>query len=136
MIKEIPKGFEATLKALTNYDAEPADQLIFTGNGTAFYSALMGSQVLNLSNRDWRAVQGLELAHYESNFVAGKKSLAVGVSHSGITKSTMDALAAVTACGAKTLGVTHFPDRPISKICDSTFVVGNSPDKSRCHTKA
>src|SRR5438552_3597892 len=89
MIKEIPKGFEATLRVFANFSAEPADQLVFTGNGTAFYSALMGSQVLNLSDRDWRAVQGFELAHYGSNVVAGKKSLVVGVSHSGITKSTM-----------------------------------------------
>ena len=60
----------------------------------------------------------------------------VGVSHSGITKSTLDALSAVKSHGAKTLGVTHFPERPISKVCDSTLIVGDAPDKSRCHTKA
>jgi glucosamine--fructose-6-phosphate aminotransferase (isomerizing) len=135
MIKEIPEGFRATLKAVSSFRAEPTEQLVFTGNGTAWYSAWMGAQVLNLSDRDWAAIQGFELAHYASPG-ARKKTTVVGVSHSGITKSTMDALSKEKSLGARTIGVTHFPDRPISKLCDTTLVVGNSPDKSRCHTKA
>jgi glutamine---fructose-6-phosphate transaminase (isomerizing) len=135
MIREIPTGFRSTLEVVSNFDPEPfeASELIFTGNGTAFYSAAMGPEVLNLSPRNWRAVGGLELANYEP---LKKSATVVGVSHSGITKSTMDALAKWKSNGAKTIGVTHFQDRPISKIVDRTFVVGNSPDKSRCHTKA
>jgi glutamine---fructose-6-phosphate transaminase (isomerizing) len=135
MIKEIPQGFKSTLEAVSQFRAEPTDQLVFTGNGTAFYAAWMGAQILNLSSKDWAAIQGFELAHYESPS-ARKKSTVVGVSHSGITKSTMDALSKEKSLGAKTVGVTHFPDRPISKACDTTLVVGNGPDRSRCHTKA
>lgn len=135
MIKEIPEGFRSTLKEVSNFRAEPADQLVFTGNGTAFYAAWMGGQVLNLSSKYWASVPGFELANYDSP-AAKKKTVVVGVSHSGITKYTMDALSKQKSLGAKTIGVTHFPDRPISKVCDTTFVVGNGPDRSRCHTKA
>jgi len=31
--------------------------------------------------------------------------------------------------------VTHFAESPLTKVVDETLVVGNSPDKSRCHTK-
>ena len=137
MIKDIPRGFKRTLDALSDFRTEPPvpDLLIFTGNGTAFYSAAMGSQILSLSNRDWRAEQAFELVNYQRD--PGRKSLvAVGVSHSGITKSTVEALSRERSWGAKTIGVTHFPDRPISRVSDLTLVIGDGPDKSRCHTKA
>ena len=137
MIKDIPRGFRLTLDALSDFRAEPSvtDLLVFTGNGTAFYSAAMGSQILSLSNRDWRAVQAFELVNYQRD--PGRKSMvAIGVSHSGITKSTVEALSRERSWGAKTIGVTHFPDRPISRVSDMTLVIGDGPDKSRCHTKA
>ncbi len=136
MIRDIPKGFKSTLRTISDFTLDPSaqSQLVFTGNGTALYSAMMGSQVLNLSERDWRAVPAFELVNYER---LGRKPLVtVGVSHSGITKSTLDALSRARSNGSKTIGVTHFADRPISKVVDSTLVIGDSPDKSRCHTKA
>jgi glutamine---fructose-6-phosphate transaminase (isomerizing) len=135
MIKDIPKGFRATLQKLSDFRAEGAPmQLLFTGNGTAFYSAEMGSQVLNLSTLRWRAVQAFELANYANP--SDKSTVTIGVSHSGITKFTLDALSKSKSLGARTIGVTHFADRPIAKAADRTFVIGDSPDKSRCHTKA
>ncbi len=134
MIKDIPKGFRSTLRAISDFKAEPSDELVFTGNGTALYSAMMGSQILNLSNLDWCVTPAFELTNYER---AGKKSrIAIAVSHSGITKSTLDALSKEKSRGSKTIALTHFADRPISKIADKTFVIGDSPDKSRCHTRA
>jgi glutamine---fructose-6-phosphate transaminase (isomerizing) len=137
MIKDIPKGFRATVQKLSGFQPEMADggSLVFTGNGTAYYSAAMGSQVLNLSGRDWREVQAFELAHYKQSF-GRKTAITVGVSHSGITKSTLEALTTAKSLGSKTIGVTHFADRPISGVADETLVVGDSPDRSRCHTKA
>jgi glutamine---fructose-6-phosphate transaminase (isomerizing) len=137
MIRDIPKGFKSTLEALSDFRAEPFSRgpLVFTGNGTAFYSALMGSQILDLSGKDWRAEQAFELVNYERD-LRRKPQVAIGVSHSGITKSTVEALSKEKSWGAKTIAVTHFPDRPISKVSDATLVIGDRPDKSRCHTKA
>ena len=136
MIKNIPRGFKATLDSISSFRAEPyvTDSLVFTGNGTAFYSAMMGSQILNLSEREWRAVQAFELVNYLRDL--GRRSLVVGVSHSGITKTTIEALRKEKSRGGKTIGITHFGGRPISEVSDVTLVVGNGPDKSRCHTIA
>jgi glutamine---fructose-6-phosphate transaminase (isomerizing) len=107
--------------------------LTFTGNGTAFYAAVMGSQVLSSPRVDIRAVQAFELVNYEP---AQAKGTVIGVSHSGITKGTVDALRKWKSTGSFTVALTHFPGRPISEVADHTIVIGNGPDKSRCHTKA
>ncbi len=131
MIKEIPASFGITLKQVKNLP-KLKGPITFTGNGTAYYASVMGSQILNLVKAPWRAVQGLELTHYSS---MAEKGTVIGVSHSGITKATVDPLQLANQSGAFVIALTHFPDRPISKVADRTFVIGNGPDKSRCHTK-
>jgi glucosamine--fructose-6-phosphate aminotransferase (isomerizing) len=132
MIKEIPAGFGTTSQQMKNLP-ELSGPITFTGNGTAFYASVMGSQILGLTKVPWRAIQGFELAHYES---LTEKGTVVGVSHSGITSATVDPLQRAKLRGALTIGLTHFTDRPISRVAERTFVIGNGPDKSRCHTKA
>jgi len=138
MIKDIPRGFRSTLRLVSDFRAEspPPGEMVFTGNGTALYSAMMGSQILKLSPMDFWAEGGFEIANYGRGPAKGRSRVAVGVSHSGITKSTVDALAQEKSRGSKTIGITHFANRPISKIADKTLVIGDGNDKSRCHTKA
>jgi DNA-binding MurR/RpiR family transcriptional regulator len=45
-------------------------------------------------------------------------SVAVGVSHSGLTIETNRALEIARAAGATTIGITNFPDSPIADRCD------------------
>ena len=140
MIKGIPKAFDVTLDAVQSFEVKQElasdSPLYFTGNGTAFYAATLGSQILNLTNVEWLVAQGFELDHYTRIMPSNvKRGLAIGVSHSGITKTTVDALSFVKSRGAQTIGVTHFRDRPISKAVDKTLIVADGPDKSRCHTK-
>ncbi len=133
MIKGIPAGFSATLSRMRDVRVnERPTALIGTGNGTAFYSSWMGVQLLEGRGARSSAVQALELQNYSW---VERGSLVVGVSHSGITKSTVDALISARDRGARTVGLTHFPDRPIAKAVDTCVVIGDGPDKSRCHTK-
>jgi glucosamine--fructose-6-phosphate aminotransferase (isomerizing) len=107
----------------------------FTGCGTAFFSSIMGSNILSLMDGDnlhSECVQALELDSYGRSV---KNSVTFGVSHSGITKTTLDALHRMKSKGSYTVGITHFDQSPISREVDETLVVGNGPDKSRCHTK-
>lgn len=133
MIKDIPGSIKSTIETVRSNNIETDSQgpVVFTGNGTAFYSALMGSQILKFTKAQWKAVQAFELTNYET----APKGVVIGVSHSGITKSTLDALSRAKSTAARVIGVTHFEGRPISKIADKTLVIGNGPDKSTCHTK-
>lgn len=142
MIHAIPSTFRETLRRT----AEPAvteaahlaerSFLAFTGCGTAFYSAMLAQRFAAATSSDRirsAAITAFELSRYPPHI---DRSWAVaGISHSGITKTTVDALREVKTRGARTVGVTHFLDRPIATVSDSVFLAGDSPDLSRCHTK-
>ncbi len=141
MIFEIPRAIKQTLQTTTQ-EMKPilaklkTKELYFTGCGTAFFAAMLGSQVLSLAKPArirYSCVPALELLSYY--YFIDRTCAAIGISHSGITKTTIDALKHVKGNGAFSLGITHFEDRPISNSVDKTLVVGNGPDKSRCHTK-
>jgi glucosamine--fructose-6-phosphate aminotransferase (isomerizing) len=142
MIFEIPEAIKQTLQRMKE-KAQPIagkldkSRIYFTGCGTAFFASMLGSQVLSLSKEDsaarFASVPALELQNY--GYLIDETCAVVGVSHSGITKTTVDALNHARGRGALTIGVTHFEGRPISGASDETLVVGNGPDISRCHTK-
>jgi glucosamine--fructose-6-phosphate aminotransferase (isomerizing) len=141
MIYEIPDTIRKTLEtsgqhSQTSQILRERNAFYYTGCGTAFFSAMLGASTLSLMKGDrfnYECVQALELSHY--HFPVGSTSVTFGVSHSGITKTTLDALTSAKAQGAYCVGITHFPNSPITKVADETLVVGNGPDKSRCHTK-
>ncbi|HXX72973.1 MAG TPA: SIS domain-containing protein [Candidatus Acidoferrales bacterium] len=141
MIQEIPDAIGKTIENSASRIRSITDRVkgrphcYFTGCGTAFFSAMLGSNMFSLMEDNaskFEYSQALELGNYH-NIVSD--SVVFGVSHSGITKTTVDALRAVKSRSGYAVGVTHFNDRPISEVADETIVVGNGPDKSRCHTK-
>lgn len=142
MIYEVPEAIKQTLLSIsekahsTIEKVRERDRIYFTGCGTAFFAALLGSEILSLSRKlglQSFPVPALELQSYE-HFI-DRSCAVIGVSHSGITKTTVDALAYAKRNGAFSTGITHFENRPISSVVDETLVVGNGPDNSRCHTK-
>lgn len=141
MIHEIPAAFRETLRrtgeSITGSTARLADRrfLGFTGCGTASYSARLAERFARASEGALRSafLDAFDLSRYAPH-LDGTWALA-GISHSGITKTTVDAVRAARTQGAFTLGITHFRDRPISSAADVTLVAGNGPDLSRCHTK-
>jgi glucosamine--fructose-6-phosphate aminotransferase (isomerizing) len=141
MIQEIPDTMQKTNETSSSeVDSisgrlKNTSHLYFTGCGTAFFSAMLGSSILSLKLTDtleFESVQALELAN---QYPISANGVGFGVSHSGITKTTLGALRAVKSKGGYTVGITHFANRSICKVADKTLVVGNGPDKSRCHTK-
>jgi len=140
MIQEIPDAIQNTTETSTQVSSivgrlREKPCLYFTGCGTAFFSAMLGSNIFHLVEWDalnFECVQALELSNHHQ---IARNSVAFGVSHSGITKTTLDALRIVKSRGGYAVGITHFAKSPISKVADETIVVGKGPDKSRCHTK-
>lgn len=140
MIYEIPEAIKKTLEnnsASMNSIVDRirgTEAICYTGCGTAFFSAMLGEQILSLQNKKrHECVQALELLKYYQP--VDNHTATIAVSHSGITKTTVDALRSSKKQGAFSIGITHFSDRPISKVADETLIVGNGPDLSCCHTK-
>jgi len=140
MIYDIPATIKTTLESTSTklhsitQNLREGTDIYYTGCGTAFFSAMLGANILTKAHGiRVECVPALELAN--NHQALGKKSATLGVSHSGITKTTLDALRAAKSQGAYCLGVTHFPGSPISSVAHETLIVGDGPDRSRCHTK-
>lgn len=142
MIHQIPQATEETLRRARQEAAAAAQELsdrsvlYFTGCGTAFFSAWLAQRLVAAASSalvQTGAMPAVELSTYGPHL--GRGCGVIGVSHSGITKATLDALRLARESGARTVGITHFAARPIAGVSDSTLVVGNGPDRSRCHTK-
>ena len=142
MIHEIPASSRETVRRLAELAKQAAGRLAdrsflaFTGCGTAFYAAMLSQRfAAAVPNGRIRsaAVGAAEISKYGPRI--DRETGVVGISHSGITKTTVDALRDAKARGSQTIGITHFPDRPIAAVADVTLIAGNGPDLSRCHTK-
>jgi len=137
MIFEIPATIRETLKNARISSAterlSEKKSFYFTGCGTAFFAAMLGGYPLHSSKSRSECVSSLELQQH--GYPLSSETGMVAVSHSGITKATVDALKYGHSKGTFGVGITHYADRPISEAADETIIIGNSPDPSRCHTK-
>lgn len=131
MLKNTPAGIRKTIEIMKGVDyAFLTDTLCFTGNGTAYHSSTLGAQILWDSRKDWKSIQAYELEHYHH-----VRGTLIGFSHTGKTKSTIDAVNSVGS-DVKTVGISHYPGTPIIKASGYGIVIGDSPDMSLCNTKA
>lgn len=142
MIHEVPAALEATLlhtQQEARGIAEETSELptwTFTGAGTAYFAAVLGSQLLHLapSPPTHRVLEAFELLHYPPDPSA--PSMVTAVSHSGVTKVTLDATRRAREAASFAVGISHFPKPPLRDVVDRLLVVGNGPDRSKCHTKS
>ena len=142
MIFEIPQSIADTLRNMREKTSKIAAKINngkrchFTGCGTAFFSSMLGAQVIQLnptSNIESACIQALEFQTYKNQI--SKSDVTIAISHSGITKTTVDALNLAKMKGSYCAAITHFDKTPLSQVAHETIIVGNSPDKSKCHTK-
>jgi glutamine---fructose-6-phosphate transaminase (isomerizing) len=142
MILEQPNALHATLE-LCKREApditpfwEGVNKVVTTGCGTSYHAALAAANILYalFERTNIEAVQSLELKHYYN--VLDSKTLAIGFSHSGTTKTTTDAVSRAASRGARTIGLTGTAGSNLTKISTRHLVVGNGVEKSRAHTKS
>ena len=48
----------------------------------------------------------------------GPRDIAIGISHSGTTRETIESIATAKANGARTVAITHFPQSPLARAVD------------------
>ncbi|MFO1067638.1 MAG: MurR/RpiR family transcriptional regulator [Geminicoccaceae bacterium] len=113
-----------TRAGLAAEQLERAVSAIEAADVMAFYA--MGSSLLCVENALLRFMRvGKRCLFYRDLGVRqigtstlGPKSLAIGVSNSGRTISTVDSLREARALGATTLAITSFPDAPLVRHAD------------------
>lgn len=140
MILDQPSALHATLETckkgapdISSY-WEGSNKFVLTGCGTSYHAALASSYMLYalFQKTEAAAIQAFEVKHYYSLLKPG--CLLMAFSHTGFTKTTVDAMAKAKESGARTFSLTGVRDSPIAKESGRFLVVGNGKEKSRAHT--
>src|SRR5213596_1400692 len=108
--------------------------IVITGCGTSFHSAMYGAEVLQEAlgtTKVVRAVHAYDLAHGVGTL---RRSTVLGVSHSGSTSTTNLALRRARRGGSRTLGLCGLPGSIMEEETVRTWVIGSTHDRSWANT--
>ncbi len=138
MIRGQPGFVRETLEGLRHVDASAflgsSRTLIVTGCGTSFHAALIGARVLQEALGDRvsvRAIHAYDLLH---GFLLPADATVLGVSHSGTTSTTNQALALARRSGVATRGLCGLPASRMGEYAEGMLVIGSVHDHSWANT--
>lgn len=138
MILGQPASLQETLEGLRHVDAGDflgsSRTLLVTGCGTSYHAALIGARVLQDAVGDRmnvRAVHAYDLLH---GFTLPADCTVLGVSHSGTTSTTNQALALARRSGVATRGMCGLPATRMAEVAEDILVIGSMHDHSWANT--
>jgi len=112
-----------------------AEEIIYTGCGSAFLAAQIGAFAMEtIARKRVRAIPAGELKYY--NAVVNDKTVLIAVSQSGETADTIGCIKAFKKHGAHTIGIINVPNSTISKMVDSGTYIRAGKEVSVASTKA
>ncbi len=115
--------------------AGAGEPIVVTAVGTSGHAARAVALILNDAMGDSAVAAGPAEARESADqaLAPRRKGLCIAISHGGLSKSTIQALAAARGAGAKTALITAADNTPAREIAD---VVLTTPmrDRSYCHT--
>ncbi|MCL0069549.1 glutamine--fructose-6-phosphate transaminase (isomerizing) [Dehalococcoidia bacterium] len=146
MLKEIheqPKAIENTLKghisliepliALDVVKDEGLEEVLIVACGTSWHAALIGEYVIGkLCHLPVRVKVASEFNHYD---MAMDKTWVWGISQSGETLDTLQAIKKARALGCSTLAITNVPGSSITRIAEQVFYTRSGPEIGVAATK-
>lgn len=109
-----------------------AREIIFTGCGSAFFTAMHGEFVLErLTGIRCRAIESFELLHY---FPEVDEAHAVVIAHSGTGGSieTREALQGAGSRGCLTIAIVNTPASPLERLADQSLCYETSQGCGPC----
>src|SRR5580704_12906291 len=115
--------------------ADAGEPIVVSAVGTSGHSARAVALILNDAMGESAVAAGPAEARESADeaLAPRRRGLCIAISHGGLSKSTVRALAAARAAGARTALITAAGDTPAKDAAD---VVLTTPlrDKSYCHT--
>jgi glucosamine--fructose-6-phosphate aminotransferase (isomerizing) len=112
------------------------DELILIGCGTSFHAAIatVGMTEELFERTRISARESFELLNYFRNTKG--KALVTAFTHTGNTKTTIDAINISKSRGARTLALTGSEGSRVFEVADRAVLIGDGPERSRAHTKS
>lgn len=112
-----------------------ARRVFLTGCGTSFHAALTAAWFFRSFTRgklDARAIEAFDLATYLPGL--RPDDVVIGISHSGGTPMTVEALSRGRRSGCETVVVTGFPESEAAKNARLVLPTGYAEERSWAHT--
>jgi glucosamine--fructose-6-phosphate aminotransferase (isomerizing) len=146
MIKEIHEQPQVIRQTLSNYISEagimadldiPEDEepdILYLACGSSFYASLLHENIFDkLGHRNVKCQIASEFVH-SSRIKEG--TWVIGISQSGETADTLEAIKKTKGQGGKTIAITNVIDSTITRIADHTLYVRAGPEISVAATKS
>jgi len=112
-----------------------ADEIIFTGCGSAYYAACIGAYAMEgLARKRTRVLPAGELKY--NNVVMDDKTVLISVSQSGETADTIGCIKNAKNHNVSLLGVVNTPNSTISRMVDAGIYIRAGNEISVASTKA
>jgi glucosamine--fructose-6-phosphate aminotransferase (isomerizing) len=109
---------------------DPGAAVVVTGCGSSYYLAQSIAAAFNESGRPALAIPAAEwLVHPRAYLPDAAGRTVIGLSRSGTTTETLDALAAAGAAGLRTIAVTCAPGSAIEQAADLSVALPTHPDE-------
>lgn len=143
MLKEIheqPQGVRRTLQRVNGEIgdfidfASNAENIYITGAGTSFYASLHGEYSLSNYGFNAKAIIASEFVDRKINCI-DEDTVVIGVSQSGETADTLDALRKSKKSGARIASITNTVGSTITRISDIDLIIGAGPEIGVAATK-
>ena len=138
MIRGQPAFVRETLERLRSVDARaflgPSRTLIVTGCGTSFHADQIGARLLKEALGEATAVHAVHAYDVVHGCRLRADATVLGVSHSGATSTTNQALALARRSGASTRGLCGLPGARMAEIAQEVQVTGSVHDHSWANT--
>jgi len=139
-IHEIPRVIEDTLMEYVGEEitldvsfAAGISEIVFVAYGTSYHASLVGKYVIEkLTGIPVRVEYASEFNYHDVPF---SRSLVIGITQSGETADTLEALRKAKRIGAKTLAITNVLGSSVTRIADYILYTRAGPEISVCATK-
>jgi len=125
------------LSGISDYieDILNAEDIIYTGCGSAYYAACIGAQAMeSIARKRVRAMSAGELKYY--NPVMNEKTVLIAISQSGETADTIGCIKMAKNHGVTTLGVINVVNSTISRMVDAGVYIRAGEEVSVASTKS
>jgi glucosamine--fructose-6-phosphate aminotransferase (isomerizing) len=112
-------------------------RIYFTGCGTSFFNGQVGKSLIeHLAHIPAEAAPAFSFTSYAEAALLGPRTLVVGISTGGDTKSVCDGLGRAHQAGSATLALTAFPGTAVTKLADAAILTGGHSDQMGVKTSS
>ncbi len=134
---EWQKSVQLAEDSLSSWKTRAFSRVYLVGHGSSLYNSMVGEAILeHIVGIPSKALPAFLFTAYAEPPLVGRKTLVVGISMTGVTRSTCTALERARALGAATLAITAYADSPLAQTADQVILSGAEDDTPLVKTKS